>query len=141
MYSTVATTDEGYYGKGIYFTSDFSYAEKYAKTNVNGEKVFVIAVTIPGNVFPVLEHPFQSDDISTRTPNPHGYYGAACHTGYQSHYTIVKRVVDQAFPVLFKKGQTKFDPLNHADELVIFQDAQALPLFLVFCDTTRDYPT
>jgi len=187
-FGTVATTDEGYYGKGIYFTSDFNYAKKYAGTGnttpaklsseslpSNPGQVFVISMTIPGNPYPVIEPPFQTPgsnqtvnqgqnvksaieatssqdgDLSKiesnssltssnsttnmsslSNVNVNGFLGKPCQPGYQSHYTIVnKKSTGSAFPI----ETDQIDPTQHADELVVFQEAQTLPLFLIYCQS------
>jgi len=52
-FTTVATLDDGYYGKGIYFSSCVDYAHSYTKDNY-----FMLALVIPGNVCPVTQEPF-----------------------------------------------------------------------------------
>ena len=73
---------------GLYFTSNFGYAKKYADHCVTNKRtlneIFVVALTVPGNSFPVTEHPF----INGRSKNPAGYCGNGVRGGYQSHYTI-----------------------------------------------------
>ena len=62
-------------------------------------------------------------------PNPQGYLGNACRAGYQSHYTVVdSRNISTAFP--FK--EEKIDPAITSNEIVIFDGAQILPLFLIY---------
>jgi len=189
-FATVATLDEGYFGRGIYFTSKYRYAETYsfaanaaakpslpvhppsqsnfmksspqnsqislistpapspssssgnllssqnslAKLNASGssldlnkltasQRVFLIALVTPGNAFPVVEDPF-SNKVK-KIPSEKGFFGKTCLGGYQSHYAIVK----SGFPSL---DITKMK--EESDELVVFQDAQALPLFLVVVD-------
>ena len=124
-FGVVGTTDDGFYGKGVYFTSWLGYADKYAKRGTDGSKPFIVSMVIPGNFFPVVEHPFAADGSSA---NPTGFKGKACRTGYQSHFTLVDgRDINKAFPI---KGA--IDPATAADELVIFQEAQALPIFVFY---------
>jgi len=134
-FGTAATLDDGYYGKGVYLTTTFEYANTYSK-----DKVFVIALALPGNPFPIIEHPFKRDEngevlssIETgkKIPNPEGYFGRACNPGYQSHYTIVKPF----YPI---ENESVDLSKRYRDELVIFQDAQALPLFLIYYDQNQD---
>ena len=78
--------DDGYYGRGIYFTSSMKYAARYATPTKRG-KVFLLSLVITGNVFPVTEHPFKQkpdggieymSDENGKTkpvPNPQGYLG------------------------------------------------------------------
>ena len=52
-----------------------------------------------------------------------------CQAGYQSHFTIVKgEDVSSALPV----ETPDFDPATVADELVVFETAQTLPLFVFY---------
>jgi len=81
--------------------------------------VFLVAAVLPGNPYPVTEHPFipkrdkngkpvspaQFEKDPTlegkdkRKRNPLGLLGQACKAGYQSHYTIVDSVhFGSAFP-------------------------------------------
>jgi len=144
-FGTVAGLDDGYYGRGMYFTSDLRYADMYGREidpkGQPGVKVFFVAMVLPGNPYPVTEHPLaipivRDDSIEgddKRTRNPLGYYGKALKAGYQSHYTVVDSVsISTAFPTQLddfddvKKGRVV------SDELVVFEGAQALPLFLVY---------
>lgn len=102
--------------------------------------LYVVALTIPGNPFPVTEHPFQDenkkgfsvkDEFGERSiPNPKGYYGKGVRGGYQSHYAIVTKseISSACLPI----HEEAINPINHCDELVVFQDAQALPLFVLY---------
>jgi hypothetical protein len=115
-FGVTATTDDGFYGRGIYFTSKLSYAAQYAKTGTEG-KVFLLSMVIPGNSFPVVENPQEKGNL----------VGQACRPGYQSHFTLVDgRNVQTAYPI---KGAIDS---NTAEELGVFNEAQALPLFVIF---------
>jgi len=141
-FATVAQVDGGFYGKGIYFTSDMYYAAKYATKTMKG-KVIILALTIPGNSYPITENPFKINAIgdfekitnekgqTVRVRNPDGFYESGPQDGFQSHYTIVEKLDTKvAFPI--KDGS--IDTKRHADELVIFQDAQTLPIFVLYLD-------
>jgi len=81
-FGVVGTTDDGFYGAGVYFTSKLGYADKYAKSGPDGSKPFIVSMVIPGNSFPVVEHPFVSEKDKKGTPvrkaNADGYKGKAC---------------------------------------------------------------
>jgi len=114
-----STTDDGYYGRGMYFTSSLDYAAKYANKSSNKGKAIIVSMVTPGNVFPVTEHP--NDTIK-------GYKGKACRPGYQSHFTLVnKSNIAGAFPVT-----GDIDPSTTADELVVFESAQTVPIFYFY---------
>ena len=145
----------------MYFTSDLRYANMYAeiqaKTNNPtgpwGANVFLIAAVLPGNPFPVTEHPFPKRDKDgkplspaqfemdpalegKRKRNPFGLLGQACKAGYQSHYTIVDSVHSaSAFPTQHGDFDDPTKKRVVSDELVVFEGAQALPLFLVYYKT------
>lgn len=111
-FSVVATLDPGYYGKGIYFTHDLDYAMAYGK-------VVIVSMIIPGNIFPITKNPWK----------PGSYLGKPLQSGYQSHYTVVsKSSTVTAFPVSHSDIIHKH---KHASELVIFDGAQALPMFIL----------
>ena len=64
---------------GIYMTSSFEYAKKYAFKYKGEEKAtIVIAAVSPGNPFPIVESPSSSS----------GFKAKACRVGYQSHSVI-----------------------------------------------------
>ena len=61
-----------------------------------------------------------------RKVNADGFMGKACRGGCQSHLTLVDgRDIDTAFPL---RGH--IDPATFADELVTFEGAQALSVFV-----------
>ena len=72
----------------------------------------VIALVNPGNFYPTTESPKDTE---------RGFMGKKCKGGYQSHYTVVG---DGKYP-----SSIVTDTAH--DELVVFQDAQALPKYIV----------
>jgi len=153
-FGTVAGLDDGYYGRGMYFTSDLRYANMYAKEidakSQPGVKVFLIAAVLPGNPYPVTEHPFvvpfvtnesiEGDDKRKR--NPLGLLGQACKAGFQSHYTVVDSVHSgSAFPTQHGDFDDQGKARRVSDELVVFEGAQALPLFLVYYKAPSGKPS
>jgi len=121
-FATLSDTDPGYFGKGIYFTSDIEYAWRFAKPEktingnnqvIEGPRAFVIAMTIPGNIFPVTK----------------SCVGTTCEKGFQSHYTMVENIDNAAVPI---SADQLRQPHKYVDELVLFQDPQCLPLFIVY---------
>jgi len=113
-FGTVAKVDDGFYGKGKYFTSNLSYASKYTSA-----KAFVMVAVYPGNVYPVVEHPHKEKEK--------GFLGSACMAGFNSHFTLVAgKEIKSAFPITGKEDA------DTVDELVVFQDAQVLPIFAFY---------
>jgi len=106
-FGTVATRDLGYFGKGIYFTSDFDYASNYTKPTAEGDSLFLVSLVIPGNPYPITEPPF----LSHNRDNPTGFYGKTCQSGYQSHYTLSEsRLLSSLLCFLFSPN---IDDDNH----------------------------
>ena len=118
-FGVVGATDDGFYGRGVYFTSKLSYAANYAQQSGGDGKVFLLSLVNAGNTFPVTEQPDQAGSL----------LGHACRPGYQSHFTIVDSTdYTKAYP-------TKSAPINGAstaDELVVFDVPQSLPLFVFY---------
>jgi len=107
-------------------------------------KTFVIAAVIVGNALPVTEDPFDKS-VSLK--------GKAGGTAYQSHYIVGEspcqlrtccchfiasspllhfHAVRNEYNAVPLKGNQPVNPKEHADELVIFQEKQALPLFVIY---------
>jgi len=113
-FGIASALDDGWYGRGIYFTSYLKYASLYAKfSSSNGCKVFLVSLVIPGNVYPATE-PARDDPLSLM--------GGAAKKGHQSHYVEVNL---QGQPA---RSEREF----YADEIVVFEGCQTLPLFLVY---------
>lgn len=134
-FGTVSSLDAGWYGQGIYLTSQVSYANMFATKTPEG-RVFIVSLVAPGNIYPVTEPPFKDEgvivdgsEVNVKVPNPAGFLGKSCRPGYQSHFSVVERT-SKGFgqPI---KGTMQF---SQNDELVIFEPSQALPLFLVYSD-------
>jgi len=119
-FGLLKVTDEGYYGKGVYFTTSVSYALRFSRRTPNGTVPLILALVLPGKPFPVIEAPYGPD----HKPSPNSFLGQPCKTGYDSHYTIVEPGI--GFP-----AKTLSNPDHLADELVIFNVGQTLPLFMV----------
>jgi hypothetical protein len=77
----------------MYFTSYAEYAfNQYAKKNEKDEKALLLCILVPGNIFPVIEDPFDEEDQKKKEQpqnKKETLKGKPCRTGYQSHYTIV----------------------------------------------------
>jgi hypothetical protein len=120
-FTTVAKKDDGFFGKGIYFTSSVDYAKFYSHITAKSSKLcLILSLVIPGNIYPVTED----------HEGPNSLKGQSVKgVGYQSHFTNV-------YPNDFgdKFGHVCNPPTGSVyDELVVFQDAQTLPLFVIYC--------
>jgi len=123
-FSTVATLDDGFYARGIYFTSSINYASYYSTIAMKGKGPYVcimMAFVSPGNPYPVIEGPIDKNTLKGKA--------GVINPGYQSHYISVMA------PGSSQPGWpcVKGDKLV-ADELVIFQDAQAMPKYILMVE-------
>jgi len=109
----LSTTDDGYYGKGIYFTTSANYTVPYFKQHEH--PAIIICLVIPGNPYPVIEDPRNDSPIR----------GKAILLGYQSHYVVVTK---SGMPFTINDyAENK----ERYDELVVEQEAQVLPIFIL----------
>lgn len=114
--ANTAVLDSGWYGRGIYFTSYPVYCIPYTCTSSNGavpSPALIISYIVPCNIYPVIE--------SAEEPSlgRESLLGQAIVNGYQTHYVRV-------------------DGTGHIgdkyDEIVVSQEAQILPLYIVHLD-------
>jgi len=112
-FANISCLDEGWYGKGIYFSSSATYCTPYFAATKN--PAIIIAYVLPGNPYPVIEHHTSETNL----------VGAALKTGYQSHYICTTA---HGLPVTEPSS-------NCYDELVIMQEAQVVPAFVLKINT------
>ena len=108
-FASLSSLDEGWYGKGIYFSTYPMYCSPYFISKK--QPSIILSWILPGNVFPVTEGP--DDTVS--------FKGAALKSGYNSHYVCVN-----------KKGYVYNEGDNELyDEIVIAQEAQIVPIAII----------
>lgn len=107
-FCALASLDAGYYGKGIYFTSSALYARTYYLNK--DDPCLIIALGIFGNAYPIIENPNDNNSM----------LGRPIMSGYQSHYVLTGA---DGYPCTEMKSEF--------DELVVSQECQVLPLFIV----------
>eukprot|EP01124_Arcella_intermedia_P020130 TRINITY_DN2764_c0_g2_i2.p1 TRINITY_DN2764_c0_g2~~TRINITY_DN2764_c0_g2_i2.p1 ORF type:complete len:213 (+),score=45.52 TRINITY_DN2764_c0_g2_i2:2-640(+) len=122
-FATVATLDAGWYGRGIYFTSHVDYAKYYSgmASQAPEKRCIILVMVVAGNSYPVTERPVLGNPMQ---PQPEtSLFGKQVHsTGYQSHFVTVDKGTGLAT-----------DPIKDQvyDELVVFNDYQAVPMFVL----------
>jgi len=109
-FATLALLDAGWYGSGIYFTTDARYALPYFGTKQ--QPALLIALLIPGNIYPVTESHLTLSNSMVGKPIPGGYQSCYVHTQKSG---FVCKVVEP----------------EYYDEIVIAQETQVLPVFLL----------
>jgi len=115
-FAALSTLDSGFYGKGIYFSSSAKYTIPYC--HCKSKPTILICLTIPGNPYPVTEH----------RQSKKSFAGKHLCAGHQSHYVIVQRKGDPFTEEDYEQTKTMYD------ELVIDQEAQIVPIFLLQLD-------
>ena len=114
-----SVAEDGYHGKGIYFSSTLGSAERRAIPGSGGRPI-LLSMVIPGHVFPVIEAPIVPD--GSGASNPDGYGGRPGRSGYQSHITLLdSRDAQGAFPI---SGPA--DSSSVVGEVVAFETGQCL---------------
>jgi len=117
-FAALATYDSGYYGKGIYFSTNAIYGLLYFSRNQM--PAVIISYILPGNIYPVIEDP--NDKTST-------LLGKGI-SPYHSNYVLVQL---DGMPVTEIKHK-------NFDELVIDQEGNVLPAYILFLSTKNLLP-
>jgi len=115
-FAALSTLDAGFYGKGIYFSTAATYIIPYIARK--RDPAVLICLSFLGNSYPVTEHYKGEQSL----------LGTALKSGYQSHYVITS--LDGA------PTQKQMDK-DYYDELVIDQQSQVLPVFLLTIDPSN----
>jgi len=118
-FCAVATLDDGFYGRGIYFSSNINYATIFSKiaTKYAPLSYVMLAFISPGNIYPVREGPTDENSLKGKA--------GPISVGYQSHYVLVN-------PPGSKMGWiADMKSTDFVDEFVLFQEAQAVPKYLL----------
>jgi len=118
-FASLSLLDAGYYGKGIYFSTSALYTLPYFATKPS--PAILICFVLPGNPYPVIESPKEK----------HSIVGSHIKAGFQSHYVLTGK---SGFPLVeedYQKG------LRIYDEVVINQEGQVVPLFMLKIDTSN----
>jgi hypothetical protein len=110
-FSTLSSLDAGFYGSGMYFTSSSLYALPYF--SAKPDPAILICLVVPGNPYPVVEA--KGEEKS--------FLGRPLIGGYQSNYVLTTKDGNPC--------ATRMQPGTFYDELVIGQESQVVPIFLV----------
>jgi len=119
-FATLSLLDDGFYGQGIYLSSQCIYTFPYCA--IYNDPCVIICFIIPGNPYPVTENPVGKFTLS----------GCNILSGYQSHYVITRR---DGLP--FTEVDYENEGVVSYDEFVVAQEAQVLPLFVLLMDKSN----
>jgi len=116
---TLSTLDSGFYGQGMYFTTHIPYIFPYVVSL--SKPVMIMTLVIPGNVYPVVEDRGCDESLM----------GKSIKSGYQSHFVLTQRS-----GTIFHLPEDEQTSSNEKiyDELVLNQESQVLPIFLIELD-------
>lgn len=109
-FAALSSLDAGYYGKGIYFTTHLLYTLPYCGAKRN--PAIIISYLNMGNIYPVTEDHKGSKSL----------LGTALKSGYNSHY------------IMTNKDGFIYDKGDICDEIVVSQESQILPAFIITLD-------
>jgi len=121
-FASLSLLDSGWYGQGIYFSTYSLYVYPYFKSKE--QPALILSWILPGNAFPVTEHPSVTDEREGGR-NRKSYVGGAIKSGYNSHYVCTDLT---GMPAQNSDKQT-------FDELVVAQESQIAPFLILRLDT------
>lgn len=111
------STDDGYFGSGIYCTNSARYA-----ADIYSQGHLLLTWVSMREPFPVVGDPDQIDMQTLR--------GSGAYKDYNAHYVPVVPV-DPKDPYCSEYHPTKEDQIPICDEYVVFQNSQTLPQFWI----------
>jgi len=112
----LSSTNQAMFGQGLYFTTDclnIFHSEKKDASSPSQSFLMIISLTIPGNVYPVIEQ--HSNDSVSLMGNP-------IVAGYNSHYVLTTK---EGRAIELKEEASAMN------ELIVSQESQVLPAFIV----------
>eukprot|EP01126_Amoeba_proteus_P054248 TRINITY_DN6665_c0_g1_i4.p1 TRINITY_DN6665_c0_g1~~TRINITY_DN6665_c0_g1_i4.p1 ORF type:complete len:176 (-),score=31.57 TRINITY_DN6665_c0_g1_i4:35-562(-) len=112
-FATLSSLDAGWYGRGIYFTSYFTYAIPYCANRAN--PALIVSYVIMGNTFPIYENSKSNCSV----------LGKPIKAGHHSHYVCVD---SNGYP---PEDLAKLDESEIFDEIVVSQESQITPAYIV----------
>jgi len=120
-FAALSSLDAGYFGKGIYFSSDSLYSLPYAVRPGVSEPTLILSFVVPGNIYPTVE----------QHKGPQSLMGKPLRTpGYHSHF------------VLTNKDGLAISPENILqnvyDEIVIPVEAQVVPAYIIELENSSE---
>jgi len=108
-FAALSGLDDGWYGKGIYFSTSAQYITPYFA--IKRKPTILICLLLPGNPYPVIECHNSENSLM----------GTHIKRGYQSNYVVTTR---SGLPI----GEARNEMY---DEIVIEQQSQVVPIFII----------
>ncbi|CAF4146263.1 unnamed protein product [Rotaria sp. Silwood2] len=126
-FSSLAVRNNGWFGKGMYFSSSAQYASRYCPEE---NPCLLMCYVLVLNPFPVIS----SDAPKYVKPIQFRFYGRGNHSTYQCHFIPVSPVTDKTSKMNFRPPE-RIDDARY-DELVVFESANILPQVVVHLERT-----
>ncbi|CAF3381042.1 unnamed protein product [Rotaria sp. Silwood1] len=122
-FAALSSLDDGYFGKGIYFSSSTKYVTRYC-----GGKggCLIMCYILISNPFPIVT----ADAPPSVPPERFRFFGKGNHKNYQCHYIPVSPT-DDGDEWDFRPPSSGIIDDAIYDELVVFQEAYILPQIVV----------
>jgi len=122
-----ATLDEGWFGKGVYFTTNIDYAIKYSMISSKSEDELCLlcSYVIISNPFPITEEMGLS------------FSGKGNYKHFQSHIVLVKSNTNNPNSMSYYPSSIDDHQYN---EIVIFQESHILPRLQVVLKKKNNTP-
>jgi hypothetical protein len=118
-FANLGLLDDGFFGKGMYFSSSATYTLPYFSCKQN--PCVIICLVLTGNPYPVIEAP----------KDPNSFKGKALTSSYQSHYVVT---TSAGAPF---KDRDYANNMRQFNEIVLAQESQILPIFLLEIDKSN----
>eukprot|EP01114_Cavostelium_apophysatum_P017922 TRINITY_DN5425_c0_g1_i1.p1 TRINITY_DN5425_c0_g1~~TRINITY_DN5425_c0_g1_i1.p1 ORF type:complete len:716 (+),score=78.59 TRINITY_DN5425_c0_g1_i1:28-2175(+) len=120
-FASLGSTDDGYFGKGLYFSTFSEYSSRYYGDLHNGEFLLLICWVAVGNPYPCTENPFGTNSMM----------GKACTKGHDSHFSVVKPVKNVPECAQYVPS-TQFNEERLYNELVLFEESHVMPSYVAY---------
>lgn len=121
-FANLSSLDQGWYGKGIYFSSYSLYCSPYFSTK--RKPAIILAWILPGNIYPVIEKHDSNDTL----------IGTAIKSGYKSHYVIVDK---KGRSLNMTDFENIVENINVYNEIVIEQESQIVPMAIIDIEVNK----
>jgi hypothetical protein len=138
-FASLGITDDGWFGKGMYFSSSAEYASRYCPKDENACLLMCYVLVL--NPFPVISDDAPAYIKRKKISNQNfRFFGTHNYHTHQCHYIPVAQVVDSGSELDYRPPPKGIDDAIY-DELVVFDNANILPQIVVHLKRTSPLPS
>lgn len=131
-FTPFGTTDDGYFGRGIYLTHEAQYANMYANYSSNGsvvpDPILILNWVASYSSFPIMRGDFDENQRKLTIRIPSGKYDA---------HLIPVVSYDPSNPACMDYRPTAVGEAHRYTEVVVFDNGQVLPRYVVQLQAAR----